>query len=220
MNDSTTDDAPDTRERMMLATLRVLGDHGYAGLSIQRIADEADLSKSSFYHFFDDKDDLLLSFLDFMVQRFQLPLADAIGEDPITDLWRHLEFALEGLTPDDAPIPTDTFDAGSGRPYVELRAQGAHDDAYRDRFTAIDDTLHDRLVGILEDGIDDGVFRDVDAHATVELLLTVMMGALFRRATADSVDTDAVRDELETYLETALYTDAVDPDTIDVAYDR
>jgi AcrR family transcriptional regulator len=197
---------PDTRERMMFATLRVLDEHGYAGLSIQRIADEADLSKSSFYHFFDGKDDLLLAFLDFMVEQFQKPLNESFGDDAVSDLWTHLDFALSGVTGDVTP-PVDGFDPGSGKPYVEVRSQAVHDDDYRARFTDIDDTMKARLQTIIDNGIEDGVFRDVDPDATAELVLTLMMGALFRRATADAIDTDAVRDELETVLETHLYTD-------------
>lgn len=206
MSDSTTDDAPDTRERMMLATLRVLGDHGYAGLSIQRIADEADLSKSSFYHFFDDKDDLLLSFLDFMLARYGLPIEQQPGDDPKRELDAYLAFALDGVT-GDVVIPLDDFDPGSGRPYVALRSQATFDDDYRGRFTDIDGNIHDRLGDVIERGIDQGVFRDVDVHATTELLMSVMLGSLFRRATSDQVDADAVRAQLDTVLETHLYAD-------------
>lgn len=206
MSDSTAEDALGTRERMMFATLRVLSEHGYAGLSIQRIADEADLSKSSFYHFFDGKDDLLLAFLDFMLDRFGLPLERNLDDDPMRNLDVHLAFAIEGATGDFA-IPIEDFDPGSGRPYVELRSQATYDDDYRTRFTDIDGNVHDRLVDVIERGIDQGVFRDVDVHQTVELLMTVMLGTLFRRATSDQVDVDAVRAELDTVLESHLYAD-------------
>jgi AcrR family transcriptional regulator len=196
----------DTRERMLLATLRVLSEHGYAGLSIQRIADEADLSKSSFYHFFDDKDDLLLAFLDFMLGQYGLPFDEADLDDPVDALDQYLDFALHGATGDLA-FPIEDFDPGSGRPYVELRAQAAHDDDYRERFTTIDGNVHDRLADTIQDGIDQGVFRDVDVHATAELLVTVMLGGLFRRATSDRVDVDAVRTELDRLLEARLYAD-------------
>lgn len=197
----------DTRERMMLGTLRVLERHGYAGLSIKRIADEADLSKSSVYHFFDDKDDLLLSFLDYMLEYFQLPLKGDFGSDPLEELWLHLDFALYGAT-GDFPMPPDGFDLDSGTPYVELRSQAAHDEDYRARFTNIDTTLRDRLITIIETGTKQGIFREVDATQTAELVLTVMMGALFRRATADAIDIDAIKDELETVLEATLLADS------------
>jgi AcrR family transcriptional regulator len=62
-------DPADTKEVIMRATYRALKRYGYAELSIGRIADEADLSKSAFYNHYDGKDDLLLSFLDFMLER-------------------------------------------------------------------------------------------------------------------------------------------------------
>jgi|AntRauTorcE11898_2_1112593.scaffolds.fasta_scaffold00342_10 AcrR family transcriptional regulator len=205
MSDSTGEDL-DTRERMMFATLTVLQEHGYGGLSIKRIADEAGLSKSSFYHFFDDKDDLLLSFLDFMLGQYGLPFDEADADGPADALDQYLDFALHGVT-GDLEFPLDGFDPGSGRPYVELRAQAAHDDDYRERFTAIDGTVHDRLADTIQAGIDAGIFRDVDVHATAELLTTIMLGGLFRRATSDRADVDAVRAELDHLLEAHLYAD-------------
>ena len=49
---------------------------------------------------------------------------------------------------------------------------------------------------------------DVDVHATTELLVSVMLGSLFRRATGDQVDVDGVRDELDTVLESHRYAEA------------
>ena len=197
----------DTRERIMVACLRVLDTHGYAGLSIGRIADEADLSKSSVYHFFDDRDDLLVSFLDYMLDRFVGPLDESFGDDPEADLWVHLDFALFGVTGDIVPPTPGGFEPGSGEPFVELRSQAVHDETYRRRFTTIDENLQARLAGIIRDGIEDGTFRAVDPEATAELLLTVMLGGLFRRATADGVDTDAVRREVERVVEATLLAD-------------
>ena len=196
----------DTRERIMQATFETIQERGFAGLSIQQIADRAGLSKSSVYHFYENKDELLLAFLDAMLDRFGVPLG-VIDAPPRDALWAHLDFALAGLeTGSLPPIDDGNVDLGSGRPYVELRSQGTYDEAYRDRFTEMDGTLRDRLATIIERGIDSGEFRDVDAARTAEFLLTVMLGGLFRRATSDGVDTDVVREELEIILQERLFT--------------
>lgn len=57
----------------MEATLRPHQEHGFAGLLIGRIADEADLSNSVVYHFFVDNDDLMLSPLDPLLAHFGSP---------------------------------------------------------------------------------------------------------------------------------------------------
>jgi AcrR family transcriptional regulator len=200
----------DTRERIMRATLQTLGKHGYAGISIQRIADEADLSKSSVYHFFDSKDDLMLSFLDYMLERFQLPLQVDPDASATEALWGHLEFALYGKVGTFAPpgaLHAD-FDPGSGEPYVELRAQGAHDEAYRERFTGIDEMLQARLAGVIRDGMETGEFREVDPERTSELLLTTMLGGLFRRATSEVDELDVVYEEVQDLVESRLLVES------------
>jgi AcrR family transcriptional regulator len=204
-------DPADTREAILRATFRVLQEHGFAGLSIQRIVDEADLSKSSIYHFFEDKDDLMLSALDAMLEWFGPPLEDDVWENPEEALWAHLDFALqgvggEGLPPVERPA-TDDADRASGRPYVELRSQAVHDETYRERFTDIDASLRDRLASIVRAGIDRGDFSEVDPEATAEFFLTVMLGGLFRRSTTDGFDVEPVRDELERVVESRLLAD-------------
>ncbi|MEF8757100.1 MAG: TetR/AcrR family transcriptional regulator [Halobacteriales archaeon] len=195
----------DTRERIMQATLETVQEYGFAGLSIQRIAERADLSKSSFYHFFEDKDDLLLAFLDAMLDQFGVPLEELDDEaDPLEVLWGHVDFALRGVSDGSLPPVEGEVDVASGRPYVELRSQGTYDGAYRDRFSDMDASMRDRLARVIARGIEHGRFRDVDPERTAEFLLTVMLGGLFRRATADDVDVEAVRAELETFVRTHL----------------
>lgn len=194
-----------TRERIMQATFETIQEYGFAGLSIQRIAKNADLSKSSFYHFFENKDDLLLAFLDTMLEQFGGPISNSEDEtEPLDVLWAHLDFALGGLDGDSLPPVGGEVDVQSGRPYVELRSQGTYDEQYRERFTEMDASMRERLATVIERGIAEGQFRDVDADQTAEFVLTVMLGGLFRRATADGVDVEAVRDELETFLEARL----------------
>ncbi|MFQ3295359.1 MAG: AcrR family transcriptional regulator [Halobacteriales archaeon] len=195
----------DTRERIMQATFETIQEYGFAGLSIQRIAENADLSKSSFYHFFDDKDDLLLAFLDAMLEQFGAPLSEAgQAEDPEAALWAYVDFALYGLGGESFPPVAGAVDIQSGRPYVELRSQGTYDEDYRERFTDIDMSMRSQLAAAIERGIEQGTFREVDPDRTAEFLLTVMLGALFRRATADAVDVEAIHDELETIVRVRL----------------
>lgn len=201
-------DPTDTRERIMQATFETVQENGFAGLSIQRIASKADLSKSSAYHFFEDKDDLLLAFLDEMLSQFGDPL-EWLDDDapPLDVLWAYIDFGLYGLT--DESIPTvDGMDVRPGRPYVELRSQATYSQDYRDRVTEIDGSMRDRLTNVLERGIREETFREVDPERTAEFLLTVLLGGLFRRATADGVDVDAIRTEMEAVVEARILAEA------------
>ncbi len=67
-----------TRAEIMDATYEALRKHGYAELTIQTIADEFPKSKSLLYYHYDAKDDLLVDFVDWLVEEF----AAEVGADP------------------------------------------------------------------------------------------------------------------------------------------
>ena len=60
----------DTDEEIMQATYRALSEHGYANLTIKRIAAEYGKSTAAIHYHYDTKDDLLAAFLDFLLDRF------------------------------------------------------------------------------------------------------------------------------------------------------
>jgi len=193
-------DAPeDTREEIMRATYLALCDHGYAGLTIQRIADHFPKSKSLIYHHYDGKDDLLLEFLEFVLDRFEetVSIEGADGpEDHLRAVFDHV-FAT--------PLPAERREFG--RAMVELRAQAAHDERYRDYFTRHDRFFRDRLAAIVAAGVESGAFADVDPAATATFLHTSIVGSMTTRATGEDA-AGTVREGLEAYVRAVLEADA------------
>ncbi|WP_227379637.1 TetR/AcrR family transcriptional regulator [Haladaptatus halobius] len=190
----------DTREIIMKATYHALCEHGYADLTIQRIGDHFEKSKSLLYHHYDSKDELLLDFLEFMLEHYKanIPRTD------YDDAHAHLQALLDHVFPDELEAERRKFMAAM----VELRAQAAHDDAYREHFTRSDSFFHDRIAEIVRMGIKEGVFRDIDPDRTAALLVTTITGAMTRRTTADGdVAIPAVRRELQQYIESQLLTE-------------
>jgi len=191
------EDVDDTRGAIMEATYDALCEHGYADLTIQRIGDEFPKSKSLVYHHYDSKDDLLLDFLSFMLEEFETN----VPREEYDDAAGQLRALFDHVTPDDLDEQRREFaDA-----LVELRAQAAHDPAYHEHFTRHSRFFHDRLTSIVERGVAEGVFRDVDPERVGWFLLAAIEGARFQRSTADvEVSIPAVRAELEAYIETRL----------------
>ena len=143
-----------TREEIMRATFHALCTHGYADLTIQRIGDEFPKSKSLIYHHYDGTDDLLVDFLSFVLDRFEaaMPFEGAAGADA------HLDAILDYVFASPMPDRRREFVGAM----VELRAQATHDEAYRAHFTRHDRFVADRVRDIVEYGIDEGTFREVD----------------------------------------------------------
>lgn len=190
-------DTDETRTALMQATYDALCEHGYAGLTIQRISDEFPKSKSLIYQHYDGKDELLVAFLGFMIEHFE----NEVPIDTSKNASEQLQAPLDHLL-----VPTfeeDRYEFMSAM--IELRAQASHNEAYREHFTKTDQLFHRQLTAVLRTGIEHGEFRAVDPEQTAELLLTVLDGAIFRRMTTDgSPDIQALRAELNEYIHSRI----------------
>lgn len=189
----------------MRATYCALEQYGYAGLSIQRIADEADLSKSTFYHHYDDKEDLLTSFVDFILAEFTRIFSLEAGDDPL-ERFRTYVYLILDLGSVDEVADTTSSERVLGT-YVELRAQAVRDQTFREKYTEIDQAFEEQLSGIVRDGIEAGVFKDVDPERTATFVLTLIAGHAFRHSTREDDFTEAVRQEFDDYVEQQLLRD-------------
>jgi AcrR family transcriptional regulator len=187
-------EAPDdTRAAIMRATYAALTEHGYANLTIQRIADEFEKSKSLLYHHYDGKDDLLVDFLEFMLEHFESEATCAGEKDP--------EERLDALLDRVAPVDLDPERHAFTSAMVELRAQAAHDPAYREQFTKHDLVLRDRFAVIVRDGVEADVFGDVDPDSVAAFILAAVNGIRHQRVTRDDGgDVPVTRRELDEYV--------------------
>jgi AcrR family transcriptional regulator len=188
----------DTRAAIMRATYDALTRCGYANLTIQRIADEFEKSKSLLYHHYDGKDDLLVDFLRFMLEHWEAESTCREEHDP--------RARLEALLDRVAAVELDEETAAFTAAMEELRGQAPHDAAYREQFTEHDRALRERFAAIVEDGIEAGTFHEVDPERVAEFLLTTVNGVRIQRVTRDDDGgVAAARAELEEYLESRLY---------------
>lgn len=186
----------DTRGEIMVATYRALCTHGYSGITVQRIAEEFEKSKSLLYHHYDDKDELLLAFLAHMLAEFEGAVPECDADGPA----EQFDAMLDQLLTESGQPETEQFIAAM----VELRAQAANDERYREQFDQHDRAVHDRLVAVIEAAIEDGCFHDVDADRVATFLLTLITGAMTRRTTADAAAGATVRKEVESYVDRRL----------------
>ena len=192
-----------TREAIMEATYRALCKHGYADLTIQRIGDEFPKSKSLLYHHYDSKDALLLDFLAFMLEHFET----SVPREDYPDAAAQLQAVFNHVLPDELDEDRREFTSAM----VELRAQAAHDPEYREHFTRSTRFFHDRFMTIIEDGIEAGIFREVDSDRVAALFLATIDGARFQRVTTNGdAGIPAVRAELQNYVETRLRRESGD----------
>jgi AcrR family transcriptional regulator len=198
------DEPASTREAIMQATYVALAEHGYADLTIQRISDEFDKSKSLLYHHYESKDALLVDFMGFMLEQITADLPLAEQPNAYETFMVGIHYIFEDML---APERSDFVSA-----LLELRAQATHNDTYREQINANERFLQDRFAEIIESGIEEGTFRDVDPHRTAQFVLSVLDGAVLRSTTVDDADLDAIQDELDEYFRSRVLADDFDPE--------
>ncbi|PGF13978.1 TetR family transcriptional regulator [Natrinema sp. CBA1119] len=175
MADPPTETVSDPNEAIMRATYRALREHGYADLTIQRIADEYGKSTAAIHYHYDTKEDLLAAFLDYILEQFK----DAVHEVETTDPEQRLELLLDKLLVD----PEDHLDLLVA--ILEMRSQAPYKERFRERFRQNDEYVRYMLQTVIDHGIDEGVFAAVDAEHEARALMTIVDGARTRAVVLD-----------------------------------
>lgn len=192
MTDETIDD-------LMEATYRALCTHGYAELTMQDIAAESDKSKGTLHYHFEGKQDLLESFLEFLLDRFEERTRTIPGDTPAERLHEFLE---ELLTPADEESAEEFRTA-----ILEIKAQAPYNEVYQKKLGAFDRALRERIATLVADGIEAGEFRaDIDPDETADFLVTLFHGAQTRAAAVDRPP-ERTRQYVHEYIDETLRPD-------------
>ncbi|QSG03538.1 TetR/AcrR family transcriptional regulator [Natranaeroarchaeum sulfidigenes] len=182
--------ASDSRTEIMDATYRALCEHGHADLTMQQIADEAGKSTSLLHYHFDTKEELLVAFIDHLITEFEATVAPDEDESPTERLRQFLDlWVLE---------PDETDRTALHLALLELRSRGPFNEAYREQLARSDELLRTTVAEIVQDGIEQDVFREVDPEGTARLIVATLDGARTRQITLDDPEyTRGVREQLE-----------------------
>lgn len=187
--------ASDADDEIMRATYRALCDHGYADLTIKRIADEYGKSTAAIHYHFDTKDELLAAFLEFLLDEY----VDALHDVEATDPRERLDLLLDKLLVD----PQDHRDLLVA--LLEMRNQTPHKAAFSEQFKQNDEYVRYLLRTVIEDGVSRGVFRTVDGDHVARTLMTIVDGARMRAVVLDEDDAlAAARESADEYVSAIL----------------
>jgi len=183
----------ETKSEIIDATNRVLCEHGYAGLTMRKIADESSLTTAAIHYHFDTKEELLNAFLDDLIERFKTELASE-ASDPRERLTAFLDAVFTPTNPDADGFPVAI---------MELKAQAPFQGLFRERFLDLDDMMREAVAEIVADGIDNGHFEEADPNDVARLVTTTINGSHVRQV-ALGEPLDETRHLLENTLELHL----------------
>lgn len=189
----------------MTATADALAEHGFAEVTMRDVAERTDVSKSTLHYRHDTKDELLAAFVGHLADRTDERVAAREDDPPLE--------RLVGLLDDNLAALDDPERASLTAAYLEMHARAERNETFREAIAAADRRYRRALVEIIEDGVEAGVFRDVDPDSVAALLVAVPDSAALHRATlGQEAAVDQLREALRTVVFDSLLADDADVD--------
>ncbi|HEX8302249.1 TetR/AcrR family transcriptional regulator [Sphingomonas sp.] len=164
------------RDAFLLAATRLINELGYRGASVQKIASELNVTKGSFYHHLDAKDELVIACYK---RSFDI-IADAqrLAESHAGSHWQRLESTMATL-----------LDVQFSERGPLLRTTALSGLPPRVRSTMIDrsNRIARRFAGMLSDGIAEGSIRPIDPLVASQALMALQNAAFDMRKWASAM---------------------------------
>jgi AcrR family transcriptional regulator len=143
----------------LLAATRLINMQGYRGASVEKISAELHVTKGSFYHHNENKDELVVACFrrSFDVMRQAQRAAIALS----ASYWDRLSSAAAALV---------TFQLSEYGPLLRASALGALPQQIRLEMMAGSDRVSERFAALISDGVAEGSIRPVDATIAAQML--------------------------------------------------
>ena len=157
---------PSQNDEFLRAATVMINERGYRGASVNRIAEVLNVTKGSFYHHHDGKDELVLACFQRSYDR--LSAVQMAGQHSDGDYWTRLSGALAEL------LDLQFFDK---MPLLRTTALQALDSERKVDVVTRSNRLARRFAGLLIDGIADGSVRPIDPLIASQVIMSTLNGA-------------------------------------------
>ena len=161
----------DSEEEIMNSTYIALCKHGYADLTIEKIAEESEKGKSNIYYHFDDKKALILDFLDFMKDNLEQEFESLNSSSPEENFDELLDMML-GVEDE------EMWDFH--RALMEIQGRAQYDEDFEQKFRELDEIVLEKFTETLREM---NIERPEDQ---AEIVVSTLQGALSRKLTVES----------------------------------
>ena len=154
------------RETFLVAATRLINARGYRGASVDKISAELNVTKGSFYHHNEAKDDLVVACFDrtFEVMTHVQRLAMTLPGDE----WLRLSSAAAALA---------EYQLSDHGPLLRTSALAALPEKIRREMVKHSDRVSDRFAAMISDGIVEGSLRAVDPFLAAQMLNATLNAA-------------------------------------------
>lgn len=167
------------REAFLLAATRLINELGYRGASVQKIASELNVTKGSFYHHLDAKDDLVTACYK---RSFDI-ITDAQRLATATNgtMWHKLESTIATL------LDVQFSELG---PLLRTTALSGLPLEVRSTMIERSNRIARRFAGMMFDGIAEGTVRPIDPLVASQALMAMQNAAFDMRSWASTMPRD------------------------------
>lgn len=180
-----------SQHNFLVAATRLINERGYRGASVERIASHLNVTKGSFYHHHDAKDDLVL---DCFRNSFNT-LAIAINEADLSggSAWQKLASTTASLL---------DIQLSERAPLLRTTALHVLPLGLRTQVIARSDRLAMRLAGLIVDGMVDESIRALDPYLASQALMAMFNAAYVLHGWAARQEQEAA---IATYASTLMF---------------
>jgi len=173
-----------SREDILEAATACFAERGYHLTKVDDIAERAGLSKGAVYWHFANKRDLFLALLDQETyQRMAPALASGADAPDGPSAIHRISEAFLAQAPTSLPVIELT---------LEYLAQASRDDELRGRLELMYQAFSDQLSAIVEQGVQEGTFRDVGAQEAAGFIAATLDGLLLQKVVRPEMDLPAM----------------------------
>ena len=173
------DDPVPGREAFLLAATRLINELGYRGASVQRIASELNVTKGSFYHHLDAKDDLVAAC--YRRSFDTIAAAQRQADDREGTQWQHLCDTVAAL------LDVQFSEHG---PLLRTTALSGLPSDTRAAMVERSNRIARRFAGTISDGVAEGTIRPVDSLIAAQAMMAFLNAAFDMRKWAWSMPRD------------------------------
>ncbi len=186
------------RDAFLRAATRLINELGYRGASVQRIASELNVTKGSFYHHLDAKDDLVAA----CYQRSfdTISAAQRAADRDGGSHWQRLSSTLATL------VDAQFTDQG---PLLRTTALAGLPGGVRQAMVDRSNRIARRFAGTISDGIAEGSLRAADPLIAAQALMALQNAAFDMRGWAATMPRDRAVGLYASTVMTGLFTDPV-----------
>ncbi|WP_323174132.1 TetR family transcriptional regulator [Natrialba sp. PRR66] len=193
----------DTYEELIQATIAALSKHGYAQVGVRDIDEEFSKSRQLINHYFDGKNDLITELLLYLIESNDGEWATSADDDPLSRLNQTVDETLLGTQTDDSrfwPVVSAMY---------EIQSQAHYHQEHQELINQTDARFINHISKILEDGIEQGVFNDVDTERVARIIDDLITGSHIRKICLGQDDAPVdTRESIDRFIVSQLLVDS------------